>query len=99
MPKKKLSALVASQENDSFQSLKTVIKTQEIEVLSAASREEAARMLDSNHAQPLFKSRLLSGETLPHVFTMSENIAVSTGVICSRNSEDIRLCLSRVTHQ
>lgn len=83
MPQKELSALVASQENDGFQSLKVVMKTQKIEVHSARSREEAPRMLDSNHPQRIFKSKLLYGGTLRHVFNMSENIAVSTGVICS----------------
>jgi hypothetical protein len=63
-----------------FKICKIVMHTREFEIQSAGSREEATRMLDSDHPQLIFKTKLGSGETLRPLFTMSENIAVSTGV-------------------
>jgi two-component system, NtrC family, nitrogen regulation response regulator GlnG len=98
MARKKLFALLVSGEKDFFASLKTLLKGQQVEVWSAQSCEEVARLIDQTHPELIFTGTLLSDGTWRDILAMTENALVPTNVIVVGNCKNTRLHLSTMDY-
>jgi two-component system nitrogen regulation response regulator GlnG len=96
---KRLFALVVSNEDDNcFQELKGVLKKQRIEIYSAESCEEVARLLDQTHPELVFTAKFLDDGTWRDVVRLAESVAVPTNVILVGQNDDVRLYISAMDY-
>ena len=99
MLSKKLFALAVSHEEDRcIQELKAALKKQQIEIYSAESCEEVARLLDQTHPELVFTAKLLSDGTWRDVIHLAENVSVPTSVIVVSKDDDTRFYLSAMDY-
>lgn len=91
---KKLFALLVSGGNDSFKDLKALLKSQSVEVWSAQSCEEVARLLGQTHPELIFTGMTLSDGSWSDIVSLGEMASAPTNVIVVGKCKDTRLYLS-----
>lgn len=91
---KKLFALLVSGGNDSFKDLKALLKSQTVEVWSAQSCEEVARLLDQTRPELIFTGTTLSDGSWSDVVSLGEEASAPTNVIVVGKYNDTKLYVS-----
>ena len=98
MPKKLFVLAVSPDGDNCIQELKGVLKKQQIDIYSAESCEEVARLLDQTHPELIFTAKLLRDGTWRNVIHLSESLSVPTNVIVVGDYQDISLYLSAMDY-
>lgn len=91
LPKKPFALAVAREKDHCFQELKTALKKQQVEIYSAKSCEEVARLLDQTHPELVFTAKLLEDGTWRDIIRLSENVSVPSNVVVVAETKDIRI--------
>lgn len=94
MVQKKAFALLVSEGDKSFKKLKDLLKGQQIEVRSAQTCEEVARLLDQTHPELVFTNARLPGGTWSDVVRLAEKTSIPTNVIVVGRCKNTDLYLS-----
>lgn len=89
--KKKLFALLISDGNECFNDLKALLKSQGVEVWSAKTCEDVARLIDQTHPELIFTGTTLFDGTWSDIVVMSEMASVPTNVIVVGKYRDRKL--------
>lgn len=90
---KKPFAIVVSDRRDSLDELKTLLKSQGMEIWSACSCAEVARLLDQTHPELIFTATRLSDGTWMNIVKLTEQALVPTDVIVVGKFKDTTLYL------
>lgn len=94
MARKKLFALVACDGDESLMDLKAILKGQGLEIWSARSCAEVARLLDQTQPELIFTATTLPDGTWADIVSLSETCVVPTNVIVVGKCKDTRLYLN-----
>ncbi len=94
MAQRKLFALLVSDGDESFESLREVLKSSGTEVWNARTCAEAARLLDQTHPHLIFTATQHGDGTWRDIITLAEKASVATNVIVVGESKDIRLYIA-----
>jgi two-component system, NtrC family, nitrogen regulation response regulator GlnG len=98
LAKKPFALAVALEEDGCIQELKEALKKQQIEIYSAESCQEVARLLDQTHPELVFTGKLLSDGTWRDVIHLAEKVSVPTNVIVVSKHNDTRFYLSAMDY-
>lgn len=94
MIQKKVFALLVSEEDESSKTLKNLLKNHGIEIWTARTCEEAARLMDQTHPELVFTSTMLCDGTWSDVVRLAEKTLVPMNVIVVGRCKDTQLYLS-----
>ena len=94
MAQKKLFAILVSEGVDSLRELKVLLKGQGMEIWSAQTCAEAARLLEQTHPELIFTAPKLSDGTWTDILGMAEGADVPTDVIVVGKCKDTDLYLN-----
>ncbi len=98
MAQKKLFALLVPGADESFTKLKALLKEQSVEVWSAQTCAEVARLLDQTVPELIFTSTKFSDSSWRDIIRLTENASVPTNVIVVGKCQDTRLQLSSLDY-
>ena len=98
MAQRNLFALLVSDGDESFESLRGLLKSQGIEVWSSRTCAEAARIVDKTHPEIVFTATQHADGTWRDVIIMAENATEATNVIVVGKSNDTRLYLATMDY-
>ncbi|HET7212698.1 MAG TPA: hypothetical protein VFL79_03865 [Terriglobia bacterium] len=98
MSHKKVFALLVSDGDESFESLRTLVKAQGLEVWISRSWTEAAHLLDQTHPELIFTAAQLTDGTWRDIIIMAENASAPANVILVGKSRDQRLHIAAMDY-
>lgn len=92
--RKKVFALLISDEDKSFETLRDILKCLGIEVWSVQSREEVASLMDQTQPELIFTSTTFPDGTWSDIVRLSEKTYAPPNVIVVGKHRDTKLYLS-----
>jgi DNA-binding NtrC family response regulator len=98
MVQRKLFVLLVSDGDESFESLRALLKSQGIEVWSSRTLAEAARLVDETHPELVFTATQHADGTWRDVIIMAEKATEATNVIVVGKYNDIGLYLATMDY-
>lgn len=98
MSHKKVFALLVSAGDESFESLRTLLKAQGVEVWVSQSCKEAARLLEQTHPELIFTTTQLIDGTWCDMVIMAENASAPANVIVAGRFKDHRLHVAAIDY-
>ncbi len=94
MAQKKLFALLVQGAEESFTKLKSLLKEQSVEVWSAQTCAEVARLLDQTHPELIFTCTKFPDGSWRDFVNLGENASSPVNVIVVGNCQETRLYLA-----
>jgi len=91
MGTRKLFALLVTDGGKSFENLRALLKSQGVEIWTARTGEEAARLLEQTHPELIFTAVRYADGTWRDMVTLAEEAAVATNVIVVGTLKDVHL--------
>jgi DNA-binding NtrC family response regulator len=91
MAQENLFALLVSDGEESFESLRTLLMSRGIEVRSSRTRTEAACLLEKTRPEIIFTATQPGDGTWRDIVILAEKAAAATNVIVVGKSKDMRL--------
>jgi DNA-binding NtrC family response regulator len=98
MAQRNLYALLVSDGDKSFESLRALLKSQGIEVWSCRTCAEAARLVNETHPELVFTATQHADGTWRDIIIMAENATEVTNVIVVGKFNDPRLYLATMDY-
>lgn len=98
MSKKKVFALLVSDGDESFESLRNLLKAQGLEVCISHSCKDAVRLVDQTHPELIFTTTHFIDGTWCDMVIMAENASAPANVIIVGKFKDHRLHLAAMDY-
>lgn len=98
MVQRKLFALLVSDGDESFDSLKILLKSQGIEVWHSRTCAEAVRLVDQTHPDLIFTATQHADGTWRDVVIQAEKASMAANVIVVGKSNDFRLYYAAIDY-
>lgn len=96
MLQRKPFALLVSDGDESFESLKALLKSGGMEVWNSRTRGEATRLLDQTHPELIFTATHLIDGSWMDIVNVADKAPVATNVIVVGRCKDVQLYLATI---
>ena len=98
MTQRKLFALLVSDGDNSFESLKGLLKFRGVEVRISRTCAEAARLMDQTRPHLIFTATQHADGTWRDIITLAEKAALATNVIVVGKAKDVTLYIATMDY-